>query len=322
MNAKGPDRSDGEKREYLFDRLGLYAFIIIILLIVSSIILAMPYSNTYIGDYGADEVYLKSFIYLAVISTAILIIGLFYNIMIWMQGSVSGADSAASPARKFFLSLRKLLRAVLSKDFGKILRSFVLDVIFLRKFWGISKVRWLVHGLILFGFIGMFILDIITTLALEIFESTSFIDPMGWGKLWIRDFGFDLVGLMIMLGLAGAVVRRFVMRPKQLVTGAEDVVSVLFLLIVVFSGFVLEGIGMASGIPGHESPDVYSFVGSVFSAVLPAVSVNAYAQLWFLHALVSLALIMYIPFSKLFHMFAAPLAMQLNDIIKRGEIAP
>ena len=322
LNAMGSDQSVRKKRDYLFDRVGLYAFIIIILIIVSSVILALPYSNTYIGDYGADDIYLKSFVYLAVISTAVLIIGLFYNVMIWMEGSVSGADSAAPPAKKFFLSLRKLLKAVFSRDFGKILSSFILEVIFLRKFWGISKVRWIVHGLILFGFMGIFILDIVTTIALEIFDSRSFIEPTGWGKLWIRDFGFDLLGLMIMVGLAGAIVRRFVIRPKQLVTGAEDVVSVLLLLIVVFSGFVLEGIGMASGIPGHESPEVYSFVGSIFSAISPAVSVDGYAQLWFLHALVSLALIIYIPFSKLFHIFSAPLAMQLNDIIKRGEISP
>ena len=322
MNTTGPDQTTGKKRDYLFDRIGLYALIIIVLAVVSSIILALPYSRTYIGDYGADEIYLKSFVYLAVVSTAVLILGLFYNVMIWMEGKVPGADTTAPPARKFFLSLGKLLRSVFGKDFGRILRSFVLDVMLLRKFWGISKVRWLVHGMILFGFIGTLVLDIVTTFALEFFDSRSFTEPEGWGKLWIRDFGFDLFGLMIMIGLAGAIVRRFVMRPKQLVTGAEDVVSVLFLLVVVLSGFVLEGIGIASGIPGHESHEMYSFVGYLFSAVSPAVSVDAYAQIWFLHAIVSLALIMYIPFSKLFHMFAAPLAMQLNDIIKRGETAP
>lgn len=322
MNAIESDQAVAKKRDYLFDRIGLYLLIFVILVIVSSIILVLPYSNTYIGDYGADEIYLKSFVYLAVVSTAVLILGVFYNIMIWMEGRVSGADQTAPPARKFFVSLGKLMRSVFSKDFGKILRSFVLDVIFLRKFWSISKVRWIVHGLILFGFIGIFLLDVITTVALEFFDSRSFTEPDGWGKLWIRDFGFDLFGLMIMIGLAGAIVRRFVMRPKQLVTGAEDVVSVLFLLVVVLSGFVLEGIGIASGIPGHESHEMYSFVGYLFSAVSPAVSVDAYAQIWFLHAIVSLALIMYIPFSKLFHMFAAPLAMQLNDIVKRGEIAP
>lgn len=296
--------------------------ILVILVIVSSVILALPYSNTYLGDYGADEIYLNLFVYLAVVSTAVLILGLFYNVMIWMEGRVTDADPAAHPAKKFFISLRRLCRSIFSRDFGTILRSFLLDVILLRKFWKISKIRWILHGLILIGFIGMLLLDIIVTFALEVFEQRSFTDPTGWGKLWIRDFGFDLFGLMILVGLVGAVIRRFVIRPRQLVTGAEDILSVLLLLIVVLSGFVLEGIGMASRIPGHESPELYSFVGYAFSAISPSVSVDAYAQLWFMHALVSLALIMYIPFSKLFHMFAAPLAMQLNDIIKRGEVAP
>jgi nitrate reductase gamma subunit len=91
------------------------------------------------------------------------------------------------------------------------------------------------------------------------------------------------------------------------------------LLIVVIGGFVQEGIGMTSNLPSHDSPGIYSFVGAAFSAVLPSVSMETYSQLWFVHAIASLALIAYIPFSKLFHSFAAPLANHIDEIIRGRE---
>jgi nitrate reductase gamma subunit len=90
-------------------------------------------------------------------------------------------------------------------------------------------------------------------------------------------------------------------------------------LIIVVGGFVQEGLGIRIDLPGHSSPDLYSFVGAAFAAILPQVSMETYAQLWLLHAVVSLALIAYIPFSKLFHLLAAPLANQVDAIIRRRE---
>lgn len=320
LNSVESGRLEPRKKRYLFERIGVYFILMVILALATAIILALPYSHTYIGDFGADDIYLRSFVYMAVAAVAILVLGLFYNVMIWMEGKLTESDEELPRTKKLTISTRNFMRAIFSRDFGRAMKFFLVDTLLLRKFWRINKMRWLFHALILFGFLGIFILDIITTAALEIFEFSSFIEPLGWGKLWIRDFGFDLFGLMLLIGLLGAVVRRFIMRPKQLVTGAEDVLSVLLLLAVVFSGFVMEGIGMASGIPGHaESPDIYSFIGAAFASFLPAVSVQTYAQLWMLHAALSLAFIAYIPFSKLFHMFAAPLAMQLNEIIGRRE---
>lgn len=293
-----------------------------VLILVIFIILSLPYDNTYIRESGVSDYYIKVFAVMAAATSVILIVGLFYNAMIWMEGEATDDGRDLTRSRKLLISASKLGRAIFSRDFGKQLKVFVVDSLFLRKLWRISKMRWFMHAMILFGFIGMLVLDLIATAALEIFHIDAFIDPNGWGKLWIRDFGFELFGLMVLIGLVGATIRRFVFRPKQLKTGQEDFLAVVLLLIVVVGGFVQEGIGMTSGLPSHASPDAYSFVGAFFASFLPAVSSIAYQQLWFIHAVASLALIAYIPFSKLFHLFAAPLANQIDEIIRRRENAP
>jgi len=310
-----------EKKGYLFDRLGVYFGLLAVLMIVTFIILSLPYENTYIRESGVSDYLVRVFAVMAAATSAIFIVGLFYNAMIWMEGKVGDGGRELQRSRKLLISTNKLARAVFSRDFGRHLKVFVVDSLALRKLWRISKMRWFMHAMILFGFIGLFILDLIATAALEIFHLNAFIDQLGWGKLWIRDFGFDLFGFMVLIGLVGATARRFIFRSKQLMTGQEDFLAILLLLIVIVGGFVQEGIGMASNLPSHATPDVYSFVGAFFASFLPAVSSATYSQLWFIHAVASLALIAYIPFSKLFHLFAAPLAIQIDEIMKRRENA-
>jgi len=307
------------KKKYLFDMIGVFFILLIIMSVFTIIVLTLPYDNTYIRESGANGNYIQIFAVMAAATIIIFIAGLFYNAMIWMEGKISNDDRHLTRSRKLLMSTSRMLKIIFSRDFGRHLRIFIVDSIILKKLWEISKIRWFFHAMILFGFIGIFILDLIATAALEIFHTDAFIDPNGLGKLWIRDFGFDLFGLMIMIGLFGAVIRRFVFRPKQLVTGQEDLLSILLLLIVIVGGFLQEGIGMASGLPSHASPDEYSFVGASFAYFLPAVSQEVYAQLWFVHAVASLVFIAYIPFSKLFHLFAAPLANQINEIIRGRE---
>ena len=313
-----PESARPPEKKYLVDRLGLFLCLVAVMAVVSFIILSLPYENTYIRESGVSDYYVRIFAVMAAAVSVIFVAGLFYNAMIWMEGKIDG-ERDLPRTRKLLISIGRLLKAVFSRDFGRHLRAFIIDSLLLRKLWRTNKMRWLMHALIYFGFLGIFFLDLIATAALEIFHTDAFIDPNGWGKLWIRDFGFDLFGLMVLIGLIGATVRRFVFRPKQLMTGQEDFLAIVLLLIVVVGGFVQEGVGMSSGLPSHASPDAYSFVGAFFASFLPAVSNAVYSQLWFVHAVASLALIAYIPFSKLFHLFAAPLAIHIDEIIRGRE---
>ena len=309
----------GGRRRYLFERIGIYACLLTVLLLATVLVLLVPFDHTYIEASGATGEYKSYFVVMAVSAVAVFVLGMFYNAMTWMEGRLAGVEADAPRSKKLAVSSGRFFRAVFSRGFARQVRIFVSESLFLRKLRGTSKARWLFHALIFGGFVGTFLLDILTVICLDVLQYQPFIDDAGWGKLWVRDFGFELFGLMLLAGLVAASARRFVMRPKQLVTGQEDSVSILFLLIVVLSGFILEGVAISSGLPGHGSLNEYSFVGLAFAQILPSVTPLVYEQLWLIHAAVSFALIAYIPFSKLFHVFASPLAIQLEAIVKKEE---
>lgn len=306
-------------RRYLFERIGVFAILAAALAIISFVILSLPYDITYLTDSGAPRIYLTAFVVLAAASSCVFILGMFYNSMLWMEGSLALTEKNLPKSKKLLSAVSRFAGAVFSRDFGRQAWIFLVDSLLLRKLWKTNRTRWFFHASILFGMLGIFILDLVTVLLTEVLHLDSFINPDGWGKIWIRDFGFELFGTILLIGLIAAAGRRFVRRPRQLVTGSEDVISLLFLLAVVLSGFVLEGIAIASHLPGHESNWPYSFLGYFFSSFMPIASIETYAQLWFAHAVLSVAFIAYIPFSKLFHIFSAPLAIQLEGIVrKRG----
>ena len=169
--------------------------------------------------------------------------------------------------------------------------------------------------LILGGFISMFLLDLVVTISLDFLKYQPMIDDTGWAKLWLRDFGFDFVGLILFLGLLIAVGRRFIIRPKMVRTELPDAASILFLLAVVLGGFILEGVGIAGEIRGHQLGNEYSFLGYAFSLVMPADIGRYYDQAWLIHGVMSALLIAYIPFSKLFHMIATPVAIEADKML-------
>jgi len=76
------------RKRYLFERVGIFALLFSALLIASAIIVMIPYDDIYLTDSGAPKDYLTAFVAIAVISTCVLIIGLFYNAMVWMEGNL------------------------------------------------------------------------------------------------------------------------------------------------------------------------------------------------------------------------------------------
>ena len=128
----------------------------------------------------------------------------------------------------------------------------------------------------------------------------------------------NMRGLMMLLGLVIAAVRRFIYKPKMVRTELPDAVSILFLLGVVLGGFILEGIGITGSIAGHTVNQEYSFVGYAFSLATPSSWGQYYDQAWLIHGVMSALFIAYIPFSKLFHMIATPIAIEAEQMLPSG----
>lgn len=297
-------------RPYLKDRLSLYVAFSAVTAIVCLVILLMPYDTVYVRD----RAYLSFFLVVMVISIAVFLFGVLYNALIWMHGR----GLTGSPEGRLIGVTKKCLRFTLSRRFSRLMIVLLRDALFLSRLRTRSTLRWLMHLLILGGFILMFLLDIIVTVSLDAFKYGPMMVEDGWAKLWIRDFAFDLAGALVLAGLVIAAARRLVSRSKIVRTELPDATSIVFLLLVVVGGFVLEGMGIAGGIPGHGSNAEYSFLGYAFALAIPDSLGQYYDQAWLMHGILSALLIAYIPFSKLFHMFATPIAIEL-DSFHHGE---
>ena len=189
-------------------------------------------------------------------------------------------------------------------------RTLVDDVIVHRSLYQVSKLRWLRHTLIFWGFVWMFAAELVAVFLREGFPA------FGWHDVWrepghpVRlafDFVFDFTGLMVLVGCVLALVWRAMVNatPER---KYADTPTTVFLLLVVASGFVLEGLRIAPtlGDPAH----VASFVGVAFAWPLAwsgVAEAGLYKPLWVTHAIGACAFIAYVPLKRLIHTCATPM---------------
>jgi len=195
-------------------------------------------------------------------------------------------------------------------------KALVDDVIVQRSLWQVSKLRWLRHTLIFWGFGAMFL----TELAAVFFREA--VPAFGWTDLWrtpghpLRlafDMLFDATGLMMLVGCVLALYWRLTVRGKP-ESKFADTPMVLFLLFVVVTGFLIEGwaIAQTPGNPTHA----YSFVGIPFSWAMVALGATTpafFQPLWLVHVVASCTFIGYLPATRLVHTCAVPVGRLMNS---------
>lgn len=200
-------------------------------------------------------------------------------------------------------------------DYQSMLKTFFREVLFQKHIAQRSLLRWSIHILVFWGFIGLVSLSAIAV-ALEtvIPESSEVTRYMlhGQGHNYYKAAG-DLFGLMLFAGIAMAFLRRFVFRSKQLNTDICDTTTLVFLLILVLTGFLLEAIRISLSAPMPELQ--YSFVGYRLAKLfasggqwIPA----AASVIWTVHAFLTAAMLAYFPHSKFLHIISSPVEIVLN----------
>lgn len=206
-------------------------------------------------------------------------------------------------------------RAVsLARSVALFASALFLDGLLQRRLYCASKTRWAAHGLIFFSILLRFLWG-----AAGLAASLWAPNWAGTRVLLDRDhpenaFLFDATGLGVLSGAALLVLlKRRARRRPELVAGLPPPDRpAYFLLGAVFAfGFVLEAarIALTGSPPGSE----WSFAGRLLSLPLASVDwTRAYGTLWTVHALLVSAFAAYMPFSRMLHVFAAPLALALR----------
>jgi len=242
--------------------------------------------------------------------------GMGLHVNVWLEGRLEGAENATK-WEKFKIYIRRGWKGFWSRP-GWYIKTLITEVIFHQKLYGQSFYRWLAHTLLVFGFVATFAVDMIkgfTTGYLVAF-GVSFAHEFETGSIRpFLDFFLEFFSFLILVGCVLAMVRRFVIRPDQLRTEEEDVTSLFFILFLELSGFFIEGYRIAhpevvqaknylANFTPASANNWISFGGYFLSQFLRDIKINA-DFLWYFHVVPSLIWIIYIPHSKLLHIFTS-----------------
>lgn len=303
------------------------------------------------------------------ISLLVFLAGIFYRIYGWLTQSIrpvakiSAADRVSSAVKGSF-------GTIFSGKLLEIVKTFFTDVLFQRRLFSKSALRWTAHGLIFVGFILLLFMHGLGTGVSNFFFSDyeSTLQPY----LSLR----NLFGLMVLVGVCIALYRRLTDTPKRVKSYSSDWISLVFLAIIMCSGILLESSKISSYsaftamaedygdlteaeemLPletywaaefGLNSPNVAkpfdpdlieegqsihadtcmechapltgAFVSFSMSKIVGPIAAGlgdagAVSFFFYLHIISCLALLAWLPFSKMFHVIAAPISLLINGVM-------
>ncbi len=310
---------------------------------------------------------------LLVIAVSVCLIGLLIRLSIWFsQGiypSTSLPPSNLSVGSRIKSATQGIIGSVFSSRFLQILKSLIVDVLFQKRIFDQSILRWIAHTLIFTGFILLFFMHALdSTVSEALFNDYQ---PTLNPFLFLR----DLFGVMVLIGVGIAVYRRISMKSHRLITSKSDWTALIFVGVIILSGMLLEGSKISSISTYQNMVDDYAAfsdeteekaleafwvaenglispnMAEPFDAELIAHGreVNSYSCIechdsnkaafasfalakinkplfsviddstvvttfWYLHILACLSFLAWLPFSKMFHVLAAPLSLVIKRV--------
>jgi len=251
---------------------------------------------------------------LSIVAILIFLLGIVLTLFFWFQGTV-GDPSFTKHEKVAYLS-EKTWQVIFSRKILTLLKVFVVDVLFLRRILKESLSRWTIHSLIYLPFFLRFFIGLIILILSKAF-------PMSPGVALLLDknyppiaFTYDFLGLCIIIGIMGAMIRRSRNRAQKSVTTGQDVVVLSLIGAILVTGFILEGMRILNtAIPITVA--LSSFLGYPISLLLdlfPARWETVYPYGWYVHAVLTGLLVAYLPFSKMFHILVSPFVLAVKGV--------
>ncbi len=232
----------------------------------------------------------------SLLSLLIFLAGLYSRFSIWLKGRDEPDDLLEGKGlggllllsfRYFFSKECLLARRVMSK-------SRIRGIMLIFIYWGFTIL-----------FIGTILVGLDHYLRLNILKGYIYL---------IFSFILDLAGLAVFTGTAFFIVRR-IRLSEDIISGWDDLPLLVLLIIIVLSGFSVEGLRLSLTDPPFMD---WSPVGALFAALFSGVnSPKTYIVFWCIHVMTALSFIAFIPFSKQFHMFAAQITTK--DALLRSQ---
>lgn len=233
---------------------------------------------------------------IALIAIIIFFVGFWYKVRIWSTGrDTDNSLKGVGALGLIWISITKLFSA---------------DCLLARRVTPRSKTRAILLIGIMWGFILLFLGTVGRTVNYYFYDFLQ-------GKVWqIFSLILDFAGLFLLIGIIYGLFRRYVFKSEKIATSIQDGIFLVWLFLVVITGYGIEGTRIAV-----LNPPVidWSPVGYTFGIVTLSISGGNIGTLklinlafWIIHMLLSLSFIAYIPFSKAFHIFASQITTFLS----------
>lgn len=239
---------------------------------------------------------------LGLVAIIILIYGLVKHIQLWRIGK---------PENRVDKPFKRILSVILF-GFGhkRTLKEPYPGIMHLFLFWGFI--------VLLIGTLLIFLQEDFT----KLFFNKIFI----FGSFYLTfSFFLDLFGLLAIIGVLLALFRRYVLKPKRLDNKFEDGLVLILFFLILITGFINEGLRIASTLPKFER---WSFLGWQFSKLFLAIGLSTSSSeslhrfSWWIHAILAFGFIGYISYSRLLHLISSPLNQFFRSFSPKGEIKP
>jgi heterodisulfide reductase subunit C len=174
------------------------------------------------------------------LSVIVFLIGLCMRVFFWFSQGIDPTGEKIPLPVRIGKAIKGLFGIVFSAKILRILQSVFADILFQKRILNKSTYRWVMHGLIFFSFILLFFLHAVGGFTYNLLGSqyVSTLNP----DMALR----NVLGLLALIGVGLAVYRRIQLRSQRLKTSLSDWTALIFVALIMFSGFLLEGAKISS----------------------------------------------------------------------------
>jgi nitrate reductase gamma subunit len=257
--------------------------------------------------------------YGSLVGVLIFGVGMVFNFSLYLRGEIPGHPGLTAMQKLSYVA-SDIVRFVFSRRIFRFLGAIISDGIFLRRILQESVGRWVMHTLIYLPFLARFGLGLLTWLGQALWPSAAWVQTLANKDTPGVALTYDALTGLILLGVLFALLRRFALRDRRLLTFGQDKTAIFLLGALFLVGIVTESIRLLSaGTPKEVA--VYSFLGYALGAVLRPLKLtwtSIYPVMWYVHAWLAVAFFAYLPFSKFMHILAGPFIASL-DTARKGS---
>lgn len=253
---------------------------------------------------------------ISIITFFLFLGGIVVNLSLWFKGTI-GAPSFAAHEKVSYLA-EKIWQVIFSKKILTLLKILVIDVLLLRRVLKESLSRWTIHTLIYLPFFLRFFIGLILLILSKCFPMSPGIEPLLDKNYPPIAFIYDLLGLCVIMGIGAATMRRLQKTFRDRPSAGQDVFVLALLGAILITGFIVEGLRIFLTAP-PPSIALYSFIGypiSLFLGLFPIRWEWVYPYGWYVHAMLTGMFIIYLPFSKMFHILVSPIVLLIHSVAK------